>query len=168
MRGDAGQREIDRGVLRGALPESNQVGFGFVETARVVTVAQGTGEAELVLRVGRIAGEGGSESSDGVVVVGGGGGGETLDIELATAGLLIGVIAGDQMAHCGEGDGGAESQDEKYDWCGAGDRFGERPGHISYHDIILPGLAGCGLSTKVGMRASASGKILRLPGLPKE
>ena len=54
--GDAGESEIDSGVLRSALPESDEVGFGFVETAGIVAVAQGAGQAELVLGVGGIAG----------------------------------------------------------------------------------------------------------------
>ncbi len=33
MGSDAGESEIDGGVLRSALPESEKVGFGFVETA---------------------------------------------------------------------------------------------------------------------------------------
>ena len=78
MGGDAGQSEIDGGVLRSALPESDEVGFGFVETAGIVAVAQGAGQAELVLRVGGIAGEGGAKSGDGVVVAGGAGVGQTL------------------------------------------------------------------------------------------
>ena len=69
--GNTGQSEIDGGVLRGALPESDQVGFGFVEPAGIVAVAQGAGQAELILRVGGIAGEGSAESGDGVIVAGG-------------------------------------------------------------------------------------------------
>jgi hypothetical protein len=67
---DAGESEIHRGVLRGALPKSKEVGFGFVEAAGVVAVAQGAGQTKLVLGVGGIAGEGGAESGDGVVVAG--------------------------------------------------------------------------------------------------
>ena len=65
---DAGEREIDGGVLRGALPERDEIGFGFIEAPRIVAVAQRARQAELILRVGGIAGEGGAEGIDGVVV----------------------------------------------------------------------------------------------------
>ncbi len=134
--GDAGQREIDGGVLRSALPESDEVGFGFVEAAGIVAVAQGAGQAELILRVCGIAGESGAERGDGVVVAVGAGVGEALLVELAAAGLLIGVVAGDEMADGGESSSGGESEDEKNDGRGAREQFGERPRHVSYHDII--------------------------------
>ena len=92
--GDAGESKIDGGVLRSALPESEEVGFGLVETAGIVAVAQGAGQAELVLGVGGIAGEGGAEGGDGVVVAAGAGIVETLRVKLAAAGLLVGVCSG--------------------------------------------------------------------------
>ena len=106
--GDASESETNGSVLGGALPESDEVGFGFVEAAGVVAVAQGAGQTELVLGVGGIAGEGGAESGDSVVVAGGAGIGETEDVKLAAAGLLIGSEAGNEMADCGEGHGRRE------------------------------------------------------------
>ena len=76
MGGDAGEGEIDSGVLWSALPECEEVGFGFVEPAGIVAIAQGAGQAELILRVGGIAGQSGAESGDGVVVTAGVGVGE--------------------------------------------------------------------------------------------
>jgi hypothetical protein len=108
--GDAGQSEIDGGVLRSALPESDEVGFGFVQAAGIVAVAQGTGQAELVLRVRGIAGESGAESVDGVVVVVGAGFGEAFGIELATSRLLVGGEAGHEVADGGESRGGGQSE----------------------------------------------------------
>ena len=66
--GDAGQREIDGRILGSTLPKSEEVGFGFVETTWDVAVAQGAGEAELVLRIAGIAGEGGAERGNGIIV----------------------------------------------------------------------------------------------------
>jgi len=128
--GDAGESEIDGSILWRALPESDEVGLGFVETAWVVAVAQGAGKTELILGVGGIAGECGTEGGDGVVVSGGSGVGETLSVERTSAGLLIQSEAGDQMADRGEGDGRGESKDDEYDGRGAGDKFGERPRHV--------------------------------------
>ena len=143
--GDAGESEIDGGVLRSALPEGEEVGFGFVETAGIVAVAQGAGQAELVLGVGGIAGEGGAESGDGVVVAVGAGLGEALRVELAAAGLLIGGEAGDEMADRGEGDGGSDVRMRSMRGAERGNEFGERPRHVSYHDIILRGWKAAGV-----------------------
>ena len=134
--GDAGQSEIDGGVLRSALPESDEVGFGFVQAAGIVAVAQGTGQTELVLRVCGIASESGAERVDGVVVAVGAGFGEAFGIELAPSRLLVGGKAGDQMADGGESRGGGQSENQKDDGRRARDQFGEAPRHISYHDII--------------------------------
>ena len=68
---DAGKSQIDGGVLRRALPESEEVRFGLVESARIIAVAQGAGEAELVLGVGGVASKSGAEGRDGVFVAAG-------------------------------------------------------------------------------------------------
>src|SRR5208282_5078463 len=65
------------------------------------------------------------------------------------------------MIHCGESGGGGESEHHEYNGRGARDKFGEPPGHISYHDIILRAESGR-LSAKLGLWGSPSGKILRL------
>src|SRR5271155_4117544 len=36
--GDTGESQVDGGILRGTLPEGDEVGFSFVETARIVAV----------------------------------------------------------------------------------------------------------------------------------
>ena len=69
MGGDARQSQVDGRVLRSALPEGDEIGFSLVETAGDVAIAESAGEAELILRVGGIAGESGPESGNGVVVV---------------------------------------------------------------------------------------------------
>jgi hypothetical protein len=122
--------------LRGALPESNKVGFGFVETAGIVTVTQSPSQAELVLGVGRIAGERGAKSGDRVVVAGSVGVGEALGVKFAAAGLLIGGEAGNEMADRRKGSDGSEGQDEENERRGTGNEFAEVPRHGSYHDII--------------------------------
>jgi len=134
--GDTGESEIDGCVLRRALPERDEIGFGFVKAAGVVAVAQGAGEAELVLGVCRIAGQGGAEGGDRIVVPGNAGSGETPGKELASAGLLIGGEAGHEMADSGKSGGGGESEDQQENRRGARNQFGERPRHISSHDII--------------------------------
>ncbi len=110
MSGYASQSEIHGGVLRGALPQGDEVGFGFVETAGIVAVAQGAGQAQLVLRIGGIAGEGGAESVNGVIIAVGSGIGLAQLVEFAAAGLLIGVVAGDEMADGGESGNGGKSK----------------------------------------------------------
>jgi hypothetical protein len=106
--GDTCESQVNGSVLRSALPESKEVGFGFVETAGIVAVAEGAGQAELILRVAGIAGEGGAESGNGIVIVGGAGIDKTLRVELAAAGLLISVEADHEMADRGKRDGGGE------------------------------------------------------------
>lgn len=136
MGGDAGEGEIDSGILRCTLPEREEVGLGFVKAAGIVAVAQGAGQAELILGVGRIAGERGAESGDGGIVVSGVGVGKTFGIKLASTRLLVGIEAGNKMTHGGEGNRGRKYKDEQDDGRGARNQFGGRPRHISYHDII--------------------------------
>jgi hypothetical protein len=100
--GNTGESKIYGGILRGALPQREKVGFGFVEAAGIVAVAQRTGQTQLILRVSGITGEGGTEDGDGVIVPAGIGGSETLRVQLSAAGLLIEVVARNQMTDCGE------------------------------------------------------------------
>ena len=69
--GHAGKGKIDGGILRSPLPEREEIRFSFIEALRIVAVAQGAGQAELILRIGRIAGERGTEDIDCLVVVAG-------------------------------------------------------------------------------------------------
>jgi hypothetical protein len=107
---DAGKREIHGRILRSSLPESKQIRFSLVEAAGVVAIAQGSGQAKLVLGVRGIASEGGTESIDGFVVMARSGGDDSLLVEPTAAGLLIEVITGYQMAHGGEAGGGGKSE----------------------------------------------------------
>ena len=108
--GHASEGQIDRGVLRGALPEGDEVGLGFVETAGIIAVAQGASQTELILGVCGIAGESCAESVDGVVIAVGRGIGPALLVKFAAAGLLIGVVAGDEMADGGEPSNSGKSE----------------------------------------------------------
>jgi hypothetical protein len=85
MGGDAGEGEIHGGILWSALPQRDEIGFGLVETARIVTVAQSAGEAELILRVGGVASKGRAESGDRIVVVVGAGCRKSLLVERAAS-----------------------------------------------------------------------------------
>ena len=137
MSGDSGKSQIHGGILRRPLPESDQVGFGFVETPGVVAVAQRSSQAELVLRIGGLAREGGAVSGNGIVVATAASCGETLRVESAPARLLIGVVAGDEMTDGGEPGSCGESEDQQDNRRGARNQFWEPPRHISYHDIIF-------------------------------
>ncbi len=157
--GYASEREIDGGILWCTLPKRQQVGFSFVETAMrltgIVAVAQGTSQAELVLRVVGIAGEGGAEGGDGVIVAASAGLAETHSVKLASAGLLIGGEAGHEVANRSERKDGCECQQQKYDRRGARDEFGGRPRHVSDDDIILRGWAESGEARTSGAVARA-------------
>src|SRR5579872_2190651 len=152
--GDAGEGEIDGGVLRGALPEGDEIGFGFVEAPGIVAVTKSSRQAELVLRIAGIAGEGSAKGSDGVVVTAAAGGRDPESVKLAAAGLLIGVVTCDEMVDGGESSDGGKREDEQDDGCGTGNKLrkrwlGERARHTSYHDNILK-LAGCRCLARAG------------------
>ncbi len=123
MGGDAGQGEIDGGILRGSLPESDEVGFSFVETAGVVAVAQSAGEAELILGVRGIAGEGGAEGGNGVVKAVSVGVSHAFGVQFATARLLVGVEAGNEVAHGRKGDCCREGENEQNQGRGMRDKL---------------------------------------------
>ncbi len=135
--GDAGESKINGGILRRALPESDEIGLGFVETTGIVAIAERTGEAELVLRITGIAGECGAEFGDGVVEVSGFGALQAQLIELSSTSLLVGGVASHEVADCGETSGGGDGKNEQDHGGRTRNRVGDLPRHISYHDIIL-------------------------------
>jgi hypothetical protein len=137
--GDARQSQIHGCILRRPLPERNQVGFSLVEQAGIIAVAQGAGQAQLVLRIRRIACKGSAKGCDGVVVVTGGSRRLPLRVQFTAAGLLVRVVAGDEMAYGSEAANRCKSKDEQDDGRGARNEFSKPPQHTSYHDIILRG-----------------------------
>jgi len=120
--GDAAESEIDGTVLRSALPQSEEVGLGFVQALGISGVTQRASQAELIFGVGRIAGQGGTEVFHGSVEVSGLDVGQALRVELASAGLLVGVETVDEMADGRKGgyrrhkekndNGGSRARDE--------------------------------------------------------
>src|SRR5216683_3254183 len=137
--GHPAESKIDGAVLGSALPQGKQVRLRLVETT---SVAQGASEAELILGIRRIAGQRGAEFLYGVIEFARADVGQTLDVELASACLLVGIVSVDQVADSGEGDNGRERENQQNCRRGARDELGERPRHISSHDIIPESLRG--------------------------
>ena len=116
--GEAGESEIDDGVLRVASPESVEVGGGFGEFAGIT---QGAGKVELILSIVGIVVE-----CDAEIVERAGGiadlvEGLTMSKDVAGDRFLVGLEPGDEARDEDKKDDGDERQDGQNNETTAGD-----------------------------------------------